>query len=133
MSATGLDQTESVDVCALVELQPRTILEVRVGQLRAGATIHDGRVYLFQTQCPHRGGPLRRGAIRARVSAELPGQIVLDTAHPVLTCPWHSFEFSLETGEALWNDQLCIRVFATEVVDGRVRAWERDPKRTEEG
>jgi nitrite reductase/ring-hydroxylating ferredoxin subunit len=133
MSATGRELTDSVDVCALGDLEPEAIREVRVGRFRAGATIHDGRVYLFQTQCPHRGGPLRRGAIRAGVSAERPGEIVLDTAHPVLTCPWHNFEFSLETGEALWNSQLCIRVFPTEVVDGRVRAWKRDPKPTEEG
>jgi nitrite reductase/ring-hydroxylating ferredoxin subunit len=133
MSATGLDLADSVDVCALGDLQPDTIREVRVRNIRAGAVIHDGRAYVFQTQCPHRGGPLARGAIRARVSAEVPGQMVLDAEHPVVTCPWHNFEFSLDTGEALWNSKLCIRVFQTEVVDGRVRAWKRDPRPTEEG
>lgn len=123
MSATGAEHTGAVDVCALDDLRPEMIREVRVGQLRAGATIHDGRVYVFQTQCPHRGGPLARGAIRAPVSAETPGEIVLDPDHPVVSCPWHNFEFSLETGRARWNAALCIRVFATDVVDGRVRAW----------
>jgi 3-phenylpropionate/trans-cinnamate dioxygenase ferredoxin subunit len=115
--------TDSVDVCALADLQAGAIREVRVGKLGAGATIHDGRVYVFQTQCPHRGGPLARGAIRAQVSAELPGEMRLDPDHPVVSCPWHNFEFSLETGQARWNSELCLRTFPTEVVDGRVRAW----------
>jgi nitrite reductase/ring-hydroxylating ferredoxin subunit len=102
------------------------IREVRIGHLRAAATVHDGHVYVFQAQCPHRGGPLRRGAIRARVSGDLPGEMVLDAEHPVVTCPWHNYEFSLETGQALWNPDLCIRVFPTEVVDGRVRAWKHE-------
>ena len=94
--------------------------------MRAGAVLHDGRVYVFQAQCPHRGGPLTRGAIRAPVSAERPGEMVLDAEYPVVSCPWHNFEYSLETGGALWNPRLCIRVFATEVIDGRVRAWKHD-------
>jgi 3-phenylpropionate/trans-cinnamate dioxygenase ferredoxin subunit len=57
------------------------------------------------------------------VSADRPGEIVLDSEHPVVTCPWHNFEYSLDTGEALWNPALCIRVFPSEVVDGRVRVW----------
>jgi nitrite reductase/ring-hydroxylating ferredoxin subunit len=124
ISATGLDLADSVDVCALSDLRPGRIREVLIGRLRAAAALHDGRVYVFQMQCPHRGGPLTRGAIRAPVSAELPGKMVLDADHPVVTCPWHNFEYSLDTGEALWNPALCIRVFPNEVVDGRVRAWE---------
>ena len=125
MGASGLDLADSVDVCALSDLHPERIREVRVGPLRAAAALHAGRVYVFQGQCPHRGGPLTRGAIRPRVSGERPGEIVLDDEHPVVACPWHNFEYSLETGEALWNPELCIRVFPSEVVDGRVRAWKR--------
>jgi nitrite reductase/ring-hydroxylating ferredoxin subunit len=121
MSAAGLEHTGAVDVCALDDLRPDRILEVRVGRLRAGATVHNGRVYVFQTQCPHRGGPLARGAIRAPVSADRPGEMLLDQDHPVVSCPWHNFEFSLETGAARWNAELCIRVFPTEAVGGRVR------------
>jgi 3-phenylpropionate/trans-cinnamate dioxygenase ferredoxin subunit len=128
MSPAGLDLTDSVDVCALSDLRPDAIREVRVGPLRAAAAVHDGRVYVFQAQCPHRGGPLIRGAIRARVSAERPGEIVLDQERPVVTCPWHNFEYSLDTGEALWNPKLCIRVFPTEVIDGRVRCWQHNSR-----
>jgi nitrite reductase/ring-hydroxylating ferredoxin subunit len=132
MTGPELDLADSVEVCGLDELRSGAIREVRVGGLRAAAALHDSRVYVFQAQCPHRGGPLTRGALRARVSGERPGEMVLDTKHPVVTCPWHNFEYSLDTGEALWNSRLCIRVFASRVVDGRVRAWNDDAKPTEE-
>jgi nitrite reductase/ring-hydroxylating ferredoxin subunit len=132
VTGADLDLTDSVEVCGLEELQSGAIREVRVGGLRAAAVLHDSRVYVFQAQCPHRGGPLTRGALRPRVTGERSGEMVLDTEHPVVTCPWHNFEYSLETGEALWNPKLCIRLFASEVVDGRVRAWKDDAKPTEE-
>jgi nitrite reductase/ring-hydroxylating ferredoxin subunit len=112
---------DAVDVCALEDLSDETLREVRIGNLRAAAVLRDGRVYVIQAQCPHRGGPLARGAIRSRVT----GDMVLDNEHPVVTCPWHNFEFSLDTGNALWDPKLCIRTFECEVVDGRVRAWTR--------
>lgn len=132
MTAGGLDLADSVDVCGLADLRPGAITEVRVGKQRAVATLHDGLVYVFGAQCPHRGGPLIRGAIRARVTGERPGEMLLDTEHPVVTCPWHNFEYSLDTGRALWNHKLCIRVFASEVVDGRVRVRRGDAKPNEE-
>jgi nitrite reductase/ring-hydroxylating ferredoxin subunit len=122
MAAADLDLADSLEVCRLDELESGAIREVRVGKLHAAAVLHDGRVYVFQAQCPHRGGPLTRGALRARVTGERPGEMVLDPEHPVVTCPWHNFEYGLDTGQALWNAKLCIRVFACEVVDGRVRA-----------
>jgi nitrite reductase/ring-hydroxylating ferredoxin subunit len=117
----------TIDVCALADLEQGAITEVRVGKLRAAATIHNDRVYVFQAGCPHRGGPLTRGAIRARVTGERPGDMQLDGERPVVTCPWHNFEYSLETGEALWHPDLRILTFACEVVDGRVRAFSPKP------
>jgi nitrite reductase/ring-hydroxylating ferredoxin subunit len=129
---TAVDLAESVELCGLDELLPGAIREVMVGRMRAAAVLHNNRVYVFQAQCPHRGGPLTRGAIRARVTGGRPGEMVLDAERPVVSCPWHNFEFSLETGEALWNSRLCLRMFPTEVVDGRVRAWKKDAKPKEE-
>jgi 3-phenylpropionate/trans-cinnamate dioxygenase ferredoxin subunit len=123
MTAVDRDLSDAVDVCAFDELSEGTIREVRVGNLRAAAALRDGRVYVFQSQCPHRGGPLARGAIRARVTGKRPGDISLHDDQPVVTCPWHNFEFSLDTGRALWNPKLCIRTFDSDVVDGRVVAW----------
>ena len=84
---------------------------MRVGQLRAGATIHEGRCTCSRASA--RTVADRFTVVRSvhRVSAERPGEIVLDLEHPVVSCPWHNFEFSLETGAAQWNPALCIRVF----------------------
>ncbi|MEM3851591.1 MAG: Rieske (2Fe-2S) protein [Methanomassiliicoccales archaeon] len=47
------------------------------------AVIDNGSVVSFDGECPHRGGPLKDG--------ELSGSTVI--------CPWHRFEFSLESGK----------------------------------
>jgi nitrite reductase (NADH) small subunit len=46
----------------------------------------DGRILAGESWCPHMQKPLFQGSLRG---AEL-------------TCPWHSWVFSLETGECTW-------------------------------
>jgi 3-phenylpropionate/trans-cinnamate dioxygenase ferredoxin subunit len=129
MTATGSDTRGFVDVCGLDELEPGRVTAVKVGRLPAGAVRLDGTVHVFQGGCPHRGGPLNKGNLRGRLTGPAPGEMVLDSTRPVVACPWHNYEFSLETGRALWDPSLCIRIFESSVVDGRVlaRATRREP------
>ncbi len=42
-----------------------------------------GELRAIEARCPHRGGPLEKGALTGRI----------------VTCPWHGSQFDLDTGQ----------------------------------
>jgi nitrite reductase/ring-hydroxylating ferredoxin subunit len=73
------------------------------GQREVGILNVDGRFYAFLNRCPHLSGPLCEGVVLGLVHSTGPGQIELDDQRKMLTCPWHGWEFDLETGQSYWN------------------------------
>lgn len=59
--------------------------------------------------CPHAGAPLLDGPLS-------PGP----DGGPTLRCPWHGWEFNLQTGRYLWNARCGLDAFEVEVEDGTV-------------
>jgi nitrite reductase (NADH) small subunit len=57
-----------------------------------------GTFYAIDNTCPHRGGPLAEG--------ELEGKVV--------TCPWHSWQYDITSGESL-TDDLKVSCYAVRV------------------
>ncbi len=51
----------------------------------------DGTFYAIDDMCPHRGGSLSEGSVESSVVA----------------CPWHGWQFQLETGECLTEPSAC--------------------------
>ena len=91
-----------VKMATLDELPPGRSKEVE----------HDGRIYaLFNVDgvitaldgiCPHQGGPLAEG--------ELEG--------PIVTCPWHGWQFDVRSGQSTLSGKLKQPVFEVKV-EGR--------------
>ena len=80
----------------------------------------DGRLYATANACPHHGGPLCHGRVTgARVSAE-PYEHRWEREGLVLVCPWHGWEFDLETGEALFDPSVGVRTFDVRIEEGHV-------------
>ena len=51
----------------------------------------NGNFYALDDTCPHRGGSLSEGFVETGV----------------LSCPWHGWQFQLETGECLTDSRVC--------------------------
>lgn len=66
----------------------------------------DGEYYGVQTLCPHMGGPLGRGPI--------------DPEKLTISCPFHSWEFSVVDGEHQKGRNKKIRTFDVYAHDGEV-------------
>ncbi len=87
--------------------QVATIHEIPPGQSkvipvqgREIALFNDcGTFYAVKNSCPHRGIPLDRGTV--------------DTA--ILTCPGHSWQFDLHTGDSLDHSPWGVRCYRVEV------------------
>jgi len=64
----------------------------------------EGRFYAFENHCLHMGGPVGEGILMGKVEAVLnEHQEVLrerfSTTEIHIVCPWHGWEYDIETGE----------------------------------
>lgn len=112
---------EWVDVGSAADLREAGRLVARVGGREVGVLLDrtDETVWGIRNRCPHHGGPLCLGRVRERETGT-PGRYEL-SGRRVLRCPWHGWEFDLETGGCIDEPSLRAAVYEAEIADGRVR------------
>lgn len=77
------------------------------------------RVFVVRGRCPHQLAPLRAGTVGPLLAGSAEGGVTLDPCRRVLACPWHGWEFDVETGESAWGDRRWrLRPVEAEVRDG---------------
>ena len=84
------------------------------------------RYVAYVDRCLHQGGPVcSRGTLHPLLTAEIEasGEVreYFAEGSRVIACPWHGWEYDLETGEALWNRARRLRPAKVEVDGGEVR------------
>ncbi len=94
-----------IDVCALedVPAQGSRIVKTPRGCLALFRTMED-EVFALDDRCPHKQGPLSQGMVHDKF----------------VTCPLHSWVFSLETGEAQGADVGKVKTTPVRLVKSRV-------------
>ena len=66
----------------------------------------DGEYYAYTNWCPHQSGPVCEGMLSGTWSASVDPE-TRNVSHEwtregeILNCPWHGWEFDIETGESL--------------------------------
>lgn len=97
---------EWLDIGPVGQISPgnaRT-LPVQGGEEIAVFHTLEGRFYALVNKCPHKAGPLSQGIVHGNV----------------VTCPLHSWNISLGTGEALGDDKGCVPTIPLRVDAGRI-------------
>lgn len=64
----------------------------------------DGTFHVLDGICPHAGGPLGKGVLKGSV----------------VTCPWHGWQFNVDSGQHCLNQRLCQTRYEVTVVDGNI-------------
>jgi nitrite reductase/ring-hydroxylating ferredoxin subunit len=72
-----------------------------VGGLEIGVFNLGGRFVAYRNLCPHQGAPVCQGRVGGTTLPSAPGEYVFGRLGRILHCPWHGWQFDLETGEAL--------------------------------
>lgn len=107
--------SDRVHVCAAEALLPGEHRTVEIGQRTVGVFNVEGEYYAIANNCPHRGGPLCEGDVVPALVAEWsePGERTEHTiaGDPSITCPWHGWEFDLESGDHLGDDTLSVPTY----------------------
>ena len=97
---------EWLDIGPVEQIAPGTArtLPVRGADEIAVFRTQNNEFYALVNKCPHKQGPLSQGIIHGNV----------------VTCPLHSWNISLQTGEALGEDKGCVPTIPMRVDAGRM-------------
>ena len=105
--------------CRVVDVDGRPVVVVSVGD----------ELFAVSDRCPHMGAPLSAGSVGGTLVASAPQELVYGRDQRVLRCPWHGWEFDLETGRSLLEPRrVGLRTFSVTTEDGQVVLHTPDPR-----
>lgn len=103
------------DACLLVQVRDRAVGVLRVGD----------RLHAFENRCLHQGGPVCMGRVLGKLE-----EILADDRSVVgerfskeelhLICPWHGWEYDIDTGECVADRRLRLKKYQVIVKGGGV-------------
>jgi nitrite reductase/ring-hydroxylating ferredoxin subunit len=84
-----------------------------------------GKLYAYQNLCHHQGGPACEGLLMPKVEQVLAAdqtyrqrRFNFDDWH--IVCPWHAWEYHLETGEYVVNPKIKLKKYEVVERDGGI-------------
>ncbi len=85
----------------------------------------DGEYYAHLNWCLHQSGPCCEGRITGTTEATYDREALEQTLTycregEVLNCPWHGWEYDIETGECLSRQGLSLPSYPVRVEDGAI-------------
>jgi nitrite reductase/ring-hydroxylating ferredoxin subunit len=91
-------------------------LITHVGKEEIGVFRHRGKLYAYSNYCLHSGGPACEGLIIAKVEERiLPDKtsdgLYFSDDETRFACPWHGYEYDIQTGECAGDRSLKLRSF----------------------
>ncbi|RYF61108.1 MAG: Rieske (2Fe-2S) protein [Comamonadaceae bacterium] len=102
-------------------LTPGSRRIVEIDGRSVGVLNVDGRYYALANNCPHHGAPLCEGPISGTMEDSAPHEYRYGRHNEFISCPWHGYEFRLDTGRPLVDmGRMRVRTYTVEVVDGNV-------------
>jgi nitrite reductase (NADH) small subunit len=79
------------DGCRVVQVDGRPVTVVSVGE----------EFYAVSDRCPHMGASMSAGSLSGTLVAGRPHELLYGMEDQVIRCPWHGWEFDLESGRSL--------------------------------
>lgn len=105
----------------VAELRSTGCRIVEVDGRRVGVVAVDDGFYAVQDRCPHMGAPMCAGTLGGTFLAAGAHELVYGRHDRVLRCPWHGWEFDLETGRSLLEpERVGLKTYRVSVRDGVV-------------
>ncbi len=108
-----------VVVAPVSEFPPGERRIIQAGSRSIGVFRVGDRFYGIRNRCPHQGGPLCRGHLLDDAVADGPGRPRLSENPTRVACPWHGWEYDLETGQSFMGaGQAGVRSYGVAVQAG---------------
>ena len=96
---------------------------VRAGNRELGIFNIRGEYHAIPNLCPHQRGPLCEGDVSGTLDygPHTGWKLAWIWEGEVVTCPWHSLEFHVQTGHCVALPDIRLKTFDVRVVDGEIR------------
>jgi nitrite reductase/ring-hydroxylating ferredoxin subunit len=108
-----------VVVAPVSEFPPGERRIVQAGSRSIGVFRVGDRFYGIRNRCPHQGGPLCRGHLLDDAVADAPGRPRISENPLRIACPWHGWEYDLESGQSFMGaGQAGVRSYGVAVQAG---------------
>ena len=103
-------------VSTVRELPPGSRKIVEVDGQSIGVLNVDGEYYALRNSCPHHGAPLCLGIVAGTNIPSKPYEYVYGWENQIIKCPWHGWEFDIESGRSVFNPhKVRIKTYDVEV------------------
>lgn len=80
----------------------------------------DGTFHALANYCVHQGGPVCEGMVSGTLTVDGERALDYESENLVVACPWHGWEFDIETGNHLARPKYRLPTYDVVVRDGRV-------------
>lgn len=121
--------SERASVLPAVELPPGAKAKVEAFGTEVAVFNVDGALFAVANACPHHGGPLCHGRVSGTRLPGAPYEHRFGREGRILTCPWHGWEFDLETGAAMFDPDVRVRRFDIAVEADEIVLYRRKETR----
>jgi nitrite reductase/ring-hydroxylating ferredoxin subunit len=107
------------------EIPEKGVVLSQAGDLQVGVFKVKGRLYAYENRCAHQGGPVCRGDVVGRFEEPVgEGGVSLGLVESGeridIACPWHGWEYDVETGEHIADRAIKLRSFPVYEEDGAI-------------
>ena len=115
----------SIKVLNAEDLAEGCIRIIEIAGIEIGLIRWRDRVYAYRNLCPHQGGPACEGLLLPKTGIELHAdgtfkRNTFDEDNMHIVCPWHGWEFKLETGESAGDPNRRLKAFPVQEKDGEI-------------
>jgi nitrite reductase (NADH) small subunit len=105
-----------VFVCKDGEIAEGGMKLVAAGDVEIGVFRHRGKYYAYTNECPHQGGPVCQGLRVPKVVQVINAERRyvrddFDRSEIHFVCPWHGYEFNIETGAHAIDPRVRLRKY----------------------
>ena len=109
-------------VGALTDFPPGKFVIMDVaGQDLGVIRLASGEMRAVKNWCPHKGAPICRGLVGGTWPPATQEALAYDRDGEVLVCPWHGFEYDLNTGKEMFGTGITrLRMYPVTVENDRV-------------
>jgi nitrite reductase (NADH) small subunit len=118
--SAGVSTTERAVALPLAELPPGTSTTVKAFGTTVAVFNVEGQVFALSNHCPHHGGPLCHGRISGAVLPSQPYEYRYGREGRVLICPWHGWEFDIESGRTIFDPAVRVKIYKARIEEGEI-------------
>ena len=114
-ATSRVDRRQRVVVAQADEFPVGSRKILKIGWREIGVFHTSAGLFALRNLCPHQAAPLCLGTVTGTTLPSQPGKYVWGLEGQVLRCPWHGWEFDLQTGLGLYDPYKHERVATYEV------------------